>query len=106
MPGLAQRVTPDKVSIPQGMPHLFAINYMCGIVSAMVIYLVFNWIWPQKRTLIPYVVYGTPISGVEVDEEGNADGDTAQTDQAGAAKSKEAEVQASAVCPPFMEQCI
>jgi nucleobase:cation symporter-1, NCS1 family len=69
MPGLAQRVTPDNVNIPDGMRHLFAINYMYGFVSAMVLYLVLNWIWPDKKTLIPYVVHGTPVTDIEVDQE-------------------------------------
>lgn len=69
MPGLAQRVTPDNVTIPNGMRNLFAINYMYGFISAMVLYLLFNWIWPDRKTLIPYTVHGTPVRGVDVDAE-------------------------------------
>ncbi|ETN42390.1 uncharacterized protein HMPREF1541_01544 [Cyphellophora europaea CBS 101466] len=94
LPGLAQRVTPDSVSIPAGMRNLFAINYMYGFVSALVIYLVLNWIWPQKRTLIPHVVYGTPINGVDVDRERHSESDSPHPE---AEKSKEAEIRATAI---------
>lgn len=90
LPGLAQRVTPDSVNIPEGMRHLFAINYMYGFITAMVLYLLLNWIWPDRQTLIPYAVHGTPVEGVGSDEESKAGGDEVVPDDG---KSKEANAQ-------------
>lgn len=69
MPGLANRVSPRAVAIPDGLKHLFAINWLYGFVLSVVFYAVLNLVWPQKNTLIPHTIHGTPMSAIEVDEE-------------------------------------
>lgn len=65
MPGLANRVNPRAVAIPDGLKHLFAINWLYGFVLSVVLYAVLNLVWPQKNTLIPHTIHGTLISAIE-----------------------------------------
>lgn len=73
LPGLANKISPTTVEIGTGMEHLFAMNWLYGFVSSIVLYVGLNLAVPDKRTLIPAVIFGTPtvIEGSEPDVEGS-----------------------------------
>ncbi|KAK5729515.1 hypothetical protein LTR17_011935 [Elasticomyces elasticus] len=71
LPGMANKVTPDAVSINTGLQHLFAFNWLYGFILSVTMYGLLNLFFPDKATLIPAVVHGTPqiIEGLDVDSE-------------------------------------
>ena len=57
---MAEKVTPESVNIDGGLPHLMTFNWIYGFCLSIVMYWVLNLVAPDKTTLIPQVVHGTP----------------------------------------------
>ncbi|KAI2617387.1 uracil permease [Hypoxylon sp. NC1633] len=77
LPALANKVAPQSVRVGEGFEHLFAFNWLYGFFVALVLYCGLNYGFPDKETLIPYVVLGdAPVLravDVDVDREGRAE---------------------------------
>lgn len=73
IPGLAWKVAPKHVHISIGLQHLFSFNWMYGFVLSITLYYTLNLFFPDRNTLIPMVVHGTPlvIEGMEINVEAN-----------------------------------
>ncbi|KAK3116627.1 hypothetical protein LTR53_002802 [Teratosphaeriaceae sp. CCFEE 6253] len=71
LPGMANKVTPGSVAISTGLKHLFAFNWLYGFCLSIAMYWTLNAVAPDRQTLIPEVVHGTPpvMDGVDVDSE-------------------------------------
>ncbi|KAJ5184731.1 NCS1 allantoate transporter [Penicillium cf. griseofulvum] len=71
LPGLANAVTPNRVHIGMGLQHLYAINYLYGFCTSLVLYFLLNYFWPDRPTLIPHVVPGvvSPLTAADSDLE-------------------------------------
>jgi len=68
---MANKVTPGAAHINTGLKHLFSFNWLYGFCLSIAMYWTLNVISPDRRTLIPEVVHGTPsaLEGVDVDSE-------------------------------------
>jgi nucleobase:cation symporter-1, NCS1 family len=60
LPGMANKVTPGNVHIDQGLRHLFSFNWIYGFSLSIVLYWALNIVSPDRNTLIPEVIHGTP----------------------------------------------
>lgn len=76
LPALANKVTPDKVYVPDGLVNLFAINWLYGFVLSVVLFYAIHKIFPDRQTLIPATIFGDEVA------EGVADGSDANSDNA------------------------
>jgi hypothetical protein len=76
LPGLANKVTPDKVYLPDGLVNLFAINWLYGFVLSVVLFYALHKIFPDRQTLIPATILGDEVA------EGVVDGSDANSDNA------------------------
>ena len=75
LPALANKVTPDRVPIPIELSNLFNINWLYGFISSVILYYVLNIAFPDRRSLIPCVIYGdTEISEPVLDASDNNSG--------------------------------
>lgn len=61
LPGLANSVTPNQVSVDLGLQHLYSINYLYGFSLSVSMYFALNYFWPHRPTLIPAVVPGVVV---------------------------------------------
>ncbi|KAF2157868.1 uridine permease-like protein Fui1 [Myriangium duriaei CBS 260.36] len=66
LPGLAQSITPKKVSVSIGAQHLYAFGWLYGFVTSVVLYTLLNLAMPWKAALVEETIYG-----VEVGAEGS-----------------------------------
>lgn len=65
LPGLAMAVNPD-IELPDGIVHVYDMNYIYGLVSAAVVYFGLSWAWPAKDTLMEMTVHEDDVvNGVE-----------------------------------------
>jgi nucleobase:cation symporter-1, NCS1 family len=66
---MANKVTPDAVSIDQGLKHLFSFNWLYGFCLSIALYLALNFISPDEATLIAAVVPGTArsVDGISIE---------------------------------------
>lgn len=71
LPGLANRVAPQDVTISPGMRNLFNFNWLYGFFLSGTMYYALNLCFPDKATLINHTVYGdgTILHGLEGDVE-------------------------------------
>lgn len=65
LPALANKVTPDAVSVPAGLAHIFSINWLYCFFTSAVLYYVFNLVDPDKKTLIDATISGEVLEGIE-----------------------------------------
>ena len=77
LPALANKVTPDQVQIPIELSNLFSINWLYGFVSSCIIYYALNFIFPDRKSLIPCVIYGD----TEITEGGSSDANSGLGDE-------------------------
>lgn len=59
LPGLANAVSPDEISIDAGFQHLHTFNWLYCFILALTLYFSLNKFFPHKPTLIPEMVPGT-----------------------------------------------
>ncbi|KAI0484972.1 uracil permease [Xylariaceae sp. FL0804] len=71
LPALGHSVTPQSVTINEGLQHLFSFNWIYGFVTSVALYYALNLFFPHHPTLIPRVVprYQSMIEGLEGDGE-------------------------------------
>lgn len=71
LPALGHKVTPNNVSVPVGLQHLFDINWLYGFFTSVIFYYTLNIVFPHTQTLIANVVHGHnyAIDGVSEDAE-------------------------------------
>lgn len=73
LPGMAHNISPDTVHIGTGLERLFSFNWLYGFVLSIVLYVGFHFAIPDRKTMIPAVVHGTPavVEGmvIETDSE-------------------------------------
>ena len=72
LPGLAQAVTPNNVHIDIGLQHLYSISWLYGFCLSIVLYYALNYFWPHRPTLIPKVIPGVVVAGMEFDVENSS----------------------------------
>jgi hypothetical protein len=56
------------VSIPDKLSNLFAINWLYGFISSIIIFYVLHKLFPDHSTLIPSTIYGDEVARGTVDE--------------------------------------
>ncbi|KAI1854981.1 hypothetical protein JX265_012336 [Neoarthrinium moseri] len=70
LPALGHKVTPQNVTISEGLQHLFDFNWIYGFVTSILVYYMLNLVSPHRATLIPKVIHGHPyIDSIEADAE-------------------------------------
>ncbi|KAH8897223.1 NCS1 allantoate transporter [Thozetella sp. PMI_491] len=72
LPGLAYSVSPNTVSIPQGLVNLYNISWLYGFHLSIGIFWALNYFFPAPETLLSATITGFPstIEGLAVDERG------------------------------------
>ena len=58
LPGLAQSISPDSISVDKGIKHLYTFSWLFGICMSVGLYTSLNYIFPAKSTLILATVWG------------------------------------------------
>ncbi|OTB01569.1 hypothetical protein M426DRAFT_265792 [Hypoxylon sp. CI-4A] len=91
LPALAQKVAPGNVRVSQGLVNLFTFNWLYGFFVALVMYYILNYFFPDRDTLIPYVVPGdaSVVRAVEADLESRTTEEEKTTKEAKAESTKE-----------------
>ncbi|KAH8894284.1 NCS1 allantoate transporter [Thozetella sp. PMI_491] len=68
LPALAKKVTPQNVTISQGLQNLFAFNWLYGFVVSVSLYYFLNFFFPHRPTLIDRVVPGYKVGSGDVED--------------------------------------
>jgi NCS1 family nucleobase:cation symporter-1 len=74
LPGMAHNISPDVVHIGTGLERLFSFNWLYGFVLSIVLYVGSHFAIPDRKTMIPAVVHGTPavVEGMVVETDGES----------------------------------
>ena len=56
LPGLANAVSPAKVTLPSGLVNLYNINWLYGFHTSIFLYWMLNYISPPKETFVSATV--------------------------------------------------
>ena len=56
------------MSIPDGLSNLFAINWLYGFITSIVLFYVVHKSFPDRQTLIPATIHGDEVVEGAVDD--------------------------------------